>query len=117
MLEFVVPILYLEKPSQDSVTVGNTIFGALSRVRKISWELVIQEVVGKLVFGLEKGKPSPIDPYLFHLYHMFECLRGEEMETLDIAKHMLEYGVSPEAEAQPNVVGLDLDWESLSSVE
>ena len=39
------------------------------------------------------------------------------METLDIAKHMLEYGVSPEAEAQPDVVGLDLDRESLSSTE
>ena len=36
------------------------------------------------------------------------------METLDIAKYMLEYGVSPEAEAQPNVVGLDSDWESLN---
>ena len=39
------------------------------------------------------------------------------METLDIAKHMLEYGVSPEAEAEPNVVELDSDWESLSSAE
>ena len=31
------------------------------------------------------------------------------METLDIAKHILEYGVSPEAEAQPDVVELDSD--------
>ena len=117
MLEFVVPILYPKKPSRNTMTVGNTIFGALSKVRKISWGLVIQEVVGKLVSRLEKGKPSTISPYLFHLYHRFECLRREEMETIDIAKHILEYSVSPEVEMQSNVVGLDLDRESLSSAE
>ena len=36
VLEFVVSILYLEKPSRVIVTVGNTIFGALSGVRKVS---------------------------------------------------------------------------------
>ena len=41
VLEFVVSILYLEKPSQVIVTVGNTIFGALFGVRKVSWEYVI----------------------------------------------------------------------------
>ena len=39
------------------------------------------------------------------------------MEMLDIAKHMLEYGVSPEVEMQPDVVELDLDRESFSSAE
>ena len=41
VLEFVVPILYPEKPSRVTVMVGNTIFGALSRIRKVSWGLVI----------------------------------------------------------------------------
>ena len=41
VLEFVVLILYPEKPSQITVTIGNTIFGALSVVRKVSWGLVI----------------------------------------------------------------------------
>ena len=36
VLEFVVPILYPEKPSWIIVTVGNTIFGALSGVKKVS---------------------------------------------------------------------------------
>ena len=36
---------------------------------------------------------------------------------LDIAKNMLEYGVSLEAEVQPDVVELDSDRESLSSTE
>ena len=95
--------------------VGNTIFGALSGVRKVSWGQVIQEVVGKLVSALEKEKPSPISPYLFHLYHRNECLRGEEMDMLELAKYCLEYGVSPEAQVQPNVVEIDLKRESLSS--
>ena len=37
--------------------------------------------------------------------------------TLDIAKHMLEYGVSLEAKAQPDVIELDSDRESFSSAE
>ena len=117
MLEFVVPILYSEKPSRVTVTMGNTIFGALSGVRKVSWRLVLQEVVGKLISALEKGKPSPISPYLFHLYQRNECLRGEEMDMLESTKYCLEYGVSPEAETQPDVVEIDSEKESLNSTE
>ena len=36
VLEFVMLILYLEKPSQVTLTVGNTIFGALSGFRKVN---------------------------------------------------------------------------------
>ena len=52
VLEFVVLILYREKPNRVTVMVDNTIFGALSRIRKVSWGLVIQEVVGNLVSAL-----------------------------------------------------------------
>ena len=41
VLEFVLPILFLKKPNRVTMTVGNTIFGALSRVRKVSWGQVI----------------------------------------------------------------------------
>ena len=99
------------------MAVGNTIFGALPGVKKVSWGLIMQELVGKLISGLEKEKPSLTNPYLFHFYHRFECLWGDEMETLDIAKHMFEYDVSLEAEAQSNVVELDSNRESLSSAE
>ena len=36
-LEFIIPILYLEKPNRVTKTVGNTIFGALYGVWKINW--------------------------------------------------------------------------------
>ena len=71
VLEFVIPILNPEKPTRIIVTVAKTIFGALSGVMKVSWTLVMQELVGKLISGLEKEKPSSISPYLFHLYHRF----------------------------------------------
>ena len=37
VLEFIMPILYSEKPSWVTLTVDNTIFGALSRFRKVNW--------------------------------------------------------------------------------
>ena len=36
ILEFIVPILYPEKPIQITMTLSNTIFGALSGDRKVS---------------------------------------------------------------------------------
>ena len=35
MLEFVIPILYLKKPSWVTVTVGNTMFGAYTGERDV----------------------------------------------------------------------------------
>ena len=68
VLEFLIPILYLEKPTQVTVTVGNTIFGALLGERKVDWGIILQVVVAKLVEGARKLKATPIGPYLFHLY-------------------------------------------------
>ena len=89
VLKFVVLIMYVEKPTRITITISNTIFGALSSTRPISWGVVMQEIIGKLVSGLEKGKPSPISPYLFYLDNRFECLREEETTLLVVAKVML----------------------------
>ena len=117
VLEFIVPILYPEKPGRVILTVGNTIFGPLSKIRKVSWGQVLHEIVDKLVFGLAKGKPTPISPYLFHLYNRFKCLREDEMQQIEIAKECLEHDVGPEAETQPDVVEIETDRESFSSAE
>ena len=79
VLEFVIPILYLEKPNKVTKEVGNTVFGALSGEYKVSWGQVLYKVVDKLVFVLGKRKPTPISLYLFQLYSKFECLREEEI--------------------------------------
>ena len=41
VLEFLIPILYLEKPTRVTVTVGNTIFGALLGERKVDLGIVL----------------------------------------------------------------------------
>ena len=96
VLEFVVPIFYPEKPGRVTKEIGNTIFGALAEEYKVNWGQLIQEVVGHLVSNLEKGKASPISPYLFHLYYRNECLRGDEMKVVEVARDCLEYRVRPD---------------------
>ena len=41
VLEFVLPILYLEKPSRVILMVGYTTFGALFGVKKVNWGQVL----------------------------------------------------------------------------
>ena len=115
VLEFIVPILYPEKPTRITMTLSNTIFGAFFGVRKVSWGLVMQELVGKLVSRLEKWKPSPISPYLFHLYSNFECLREGEASMLDTTRAMLEFVIAPEV--QLDTKDEDSDRELLNSEE
>ena len=45
VLKFLVPILYPEKPMRVTITVGNTIFGALSGERPVDWGIVVKDIV------------------------------------------------------------------------
>ena len=45
VLEFLVPLLNPEKPTRVTITVGNTIFGALSRERPVDWGQVMKDIV------------------------------------------------------------------------
>ena len=117
VLDFVIPILYLEKPNRVTKEVGNTVFGALSREYKVTQDQVLYEVVDKLGSVLGKGKPTLVSPYLFHLYSNFECLREEEIQQIEIARDCLELGVAPEGEPELDVVEIGLDRGSLSPRE
>ena len=64
-------------------------------------------MVEHLVSNLEKGKASPINPYLFHLYHKNECLRGDELHEIEVTKECLEYGVGPDTPPEEEEVGLE----------
>ena len=74
-----------------TVTVGNTVFGALLREQKVDWGILLQSVVAKLVDGVRKFKAMPIGPYLFHLYMGQELLNGEEMVAYEIGLDLLKY--------------------------
>ena len=45
VLEFLVPLLYPERPTRVMITVGNTIFGALSGERPVDWGIVVKDLV------------------------------------------------------------------------
>ena len=45
VLEFLVPLLYPEKPTRVTITMGNTIFGALSGERSVYWGIVVKDLV------------------------------------------------------------------------
>ena len=74
VIEFLVSLLYPEKPTRVTITVGNTIFGALFGERPVDWGVVVKDLVQRLLSGMEKSKAIPICPYIFHLYHSHELL-------------------------------------------
>ena len=112
VLEFVIPILYSEKPGRITKEIGNTVFKALSGEYKVSWGQVIHELVEKLVLVLGKRKPTLVSPCLFHQYSKFECLRREEMQQIEVARECLVMGVAPEVERE--VMEVDSDRGSLN---
>lgn len=107
VLEFVVPIIYPEKPRHLTKEIGNTIFGALAGKAQINWGEILELVVDKLVANLKKRKDTYICPYLFHLYHKYELLTTEETDELDASRKCLELGLTPEGGANQDVVDLD----------
>ena len=96
VLEFLIPILYPEKPTWVTVRVSNTVFGALLGERKVDWGILLQSVVAKLVDGVRKFKATPIRLYLFHLYMGQELLNGEEMVAYEISLDLLKYECTPD---------------------
>ena len=78
LLEFLVPIMHLDKPTRVTRTLGNTIFGALSGERSIDWSIIFMELVNRLVGGAGKTKPTLICPFLYHLYESKGLLTEDE---------------------------------------
>ena len=60
LLEFLVPIVHLDKPTRVTRTLGNTIFGAISGEKSVDWSIIFMELVNQLVGGAGKAKPIPI---------------------------------------------------------
>jgi hypothetical protein len=94
LLAFLVSILYPEKPNRITVTMGNTIFGALNGGRKVNWARIISNLVVQLAARVGKSRASPICPFLYHLYERKELLRPEEEKSWKIQEAMMKYGES-----------------------
>ena len=96
LLEFLVPIVHPDKPTRVTRTIGNTIFGALSRDRPVDWGKVFSELVQRLVGEAGRAKPTPICPFLYHLYKCKGLLTEEEETDYTTAKELNRYEISPE---------------------
>ena len=101
VLEFLVPLLYLEKPTRVTITVGNTIFGALSGERPIDWGIVVKDLVQRLLSGMGKSKATPICPYIFHLYHSHDLLLPAEKKEYRIQEALVKHNVESEEDEDP----------------
>ena len=101
VLEFPVPLLYLEKPTRITSTVGNTIFKALSGERLVDWGVVVKDLVQRLLSGMGRSKATPICPYVFHLYYSHELLLPAEKKEYRIKEALLKHNVETEGEKDP----------------
>ena len=116
MLEFVVSILYPEKPARVTVTIGNTIFGAYTGERKVDWALVMRDTVKRLLTGIGKSKPTPICPYLLHLYIVHNVVQAEDKKVYMVGESFMCHDIKSD-EDEESSSSEDLEWESLSSRE
>ena len=101
VLEFLVPLLYSEKPTRVTITIGNTIFGALSKERPVDWGVVVKDLVQRLLTGMGRSKATPICPYVFQLYHSHELLLLAEKKEYRIKEAVLKHNVESEGEEEP----------------
>ena len=99
MLEFLVSIVHLDKPIRVTITVGNTIFGALEGDRPVDWRVIFRDLV-QLAIGVRKQNPTPIFPFLFHLYNNQGLLLEDEEIDYKTAKELARYRITPKPESR-----------------
>ena len=94
LLEFLVPIVHPDKPTRVTRTLGNTIFGAISGERSVDWSIIFMELVNRLVGKAGKAKPTPICPFLYHLYESKGLLTKEEETDYKAAQELNRYRIT-----------------------
>ena len=101
LLEFMIPIVHPDKLTWVTITISNTIFGALDGGREVDWGVVFRDMVQRLAKGVGKPKPTPICPFLFHLYEGQGLLTADEDLDYRTAKEMAGYRIIPDPDSQP----------------
>ena len=94
LLEFLVPIVHLDKPTRVTRTIGNTIFGAISGERPVDWAIIFMELVNRLVGRVGKTKPTPICPFLYHLYESKGLLTEDEETDYTATQELNQYRIT-----------------------
>ena len=101
LLEILIPIVHPDKPTRVTITIGNTIFGARDGGREVNWGVLFQDMVQRLAKGVGKPKPTPICPFLFHIYEGQGLLTAEEELDYWTAKEMARYRITPDPDLRP----------------
>ena len=101
LLEFIVFVIHLDKPIRVTITIGNKIFGALDGGRLVDWGVVFRDLVSRLVAGVGKPKPTPVFPFLFHLYDSQGLLTKEEETDYKTMQELAGYQIIPELKSRP----------------
>ena len=104
LLEFIVPIIQLDKPTRVTITIGNTIFGPLDGSCPVEWRVVFRDLAQRLVVGIGKPKSIPISLFLLYLYHSKDILTEQEEIDYEAAKEFISYRITPNPESQSNPV-------------
>ena len=94
VLGFLMPILNPEKPKRITLTMANTMFGAMSEVRPMNWGVLIHEVVAWAIPHIGR-KLSYLSPFILHLYNHYECITIDEEDLLTIASEEVAYKLHP----------------------
>ena len=97
VIEFILPILSPKKPKRLSITMANTLFGAMSRVWPVNWVRLLQEYEEKSLPHIGR-KPSFLSPYILHLYQHHICANEVEEDMLTIVEDEVVYKLGPEVE-------------------
>ena len=98
LLKFLVPIIHLDKPTWVTITIENTIFGVLDGGSLVDWGLMFRDLAHKLVAKAGKAKPTPMCPFVFHLYHNRDILIEEEDTDYRAAQELISYRITPDLE-------------------
>ena len=101
LLKFLVPIVHPDKPIRVTITIRNTIFGALDGGRKVDWGVIFRDMAQWLARGVGKPKPTPICPFLFHLYEGQGLLTADEEVDYRTAKEMAGYRITLDPDLRP----------------
>ena len=101
LLEFLVPIVHLDKPTWVTITIGNTIFGALDGGREVDSGVVFHNLAHRLAKGVGKPKPTPICLFLFYLYEGQGLLTADKELDYRTAKEMTGYRITPDPDSRP----------------
>ena len=89
-----------------TITIGNTIFGMLDGGREVDWGVVFRDMAQRLAKGVGKPKPTPICPFLFHLYEGQGLLTADEELDYRTAKEMARYRLTLDPDSR---LGTDED--------